>query len=69
MTGVNRMTRVTLFNDGRGVLIKICSKAVRSHLHFYDHDDDDGDDNDDDHYPILTHKNPYMGKSTYGNLG
>ena len=26
----------TLFNDGRGgVLIKICSKAVRSHLHFW----------------------------------
>ena len=32
-------------------------------------DDDDGDDNDDEHYPILTHKNPYMGKSAYGNLG
>ena len=32
-------------------------------------DDDDDDDNDDKHYPILTHKNPYMGKSAYGNLG
>ena len=35
----------------------------------YDDDDDDDDDNDDEHYPILTHKNPYMGKSAYGNLG
>ena len=34
-----------------------------------DDDDDDEDDNDDKHYPILTHKNPYMGKSAYGNLG
>ena len=34
-----------------------------------DDDDDDDDDNDDEHYPILTHKNPYMGKSAYGNLG
>ena len=31
-----------------------------------DDDDDDEDDNDDEHYPILTHKNPYMGKREFG---
>ena len=35
---------------------------------FDDHDDDD-DDNDDEHYPIQTHKNPYMGFCAYGILG
>ena len=35
----------------------------------YDDDDDDDGDNDDKHYPILTHKNPYMGFCAYGILG
>ena len=43
--------------------------SVDTFTFLYDDDDDDGDDNDDEHYPILTHKNPYMGKSAYGNLG
>ena len=44
--------------------------SVDTFTFLYDDDnDDDDDDNDDEHYPILTHKNPYMGKSAYGNLG
>ena len=43
--------------------------SVDTFTFLYDDDDDDDDDNDDEHYPILTHKNLYMGKSAYGNLG
>ena len=40
--------------------------SVDTFTFLYDDDDDDDDDNDDEHYPILTHKNPYMGKVLMG---
>ena len=34
--------------------------SVDTFTFLYDDDDDDDDDNDDEHYPILTHKIPYI---------
>ena len=38
-----------------------CRLCLMMCVHTFTFDDHDDDDNDDEHYPIKTHKNPYMG--------